>query len=129
MVKLTVVFVESYTGYSDGWSGHGHAFDPPNLVACVQISIPVSYRETIKEIKQLVGEQLKHAEPIPINQDLFNKYETKIREIPISEYIEAMEITDPDNEKFFTVDKDIVDNIDPNGETPQFIAIWHIYLE
>jgi hypothetical protein len=57
---------DEYTGYSDYYEGHGHAFEDENLVACIRLSVPVNYRETEKDLAQSLIDDLNSGDVIDV---------------------------------------------------------------
>lgn len=47
----------AYYGNSQMFTGHGHAFDR-DTVACIMFSPPINYQETVKELKELIREDI-----------------------------------------------------------------------
>jgi len=130
--RLRVELAETWSGYIDYYSGHGHAFCSPNLVACLPISFSITYRETFKEILEQLRESLGLADYTPINERLFKEYEDEIRNIPTETFINVFkeaywELKESD--RFFNVDEEQCLDEDEDIEYPQFLAYFHIYLE
>jgi len=50
--------VIDFIGYSDYWSGHGHAFEDENLKACIRFGIPIDYSEMVNEIIEMIMENI-----------------------------------------------------------------------
>ena len=130
--RLRIELAETWAGYIDYYSGHGHAFSEPNLIACLPISFSITYRETFKEILEQLRESLGLADYTPINERLFKEYEDEIRNIPIETFIKVFkeaywELKESD--RFFNVDEEQCLDEDEEIEYPQFLAYFHIYLE
>ena len=73
--RFTIEVDEIYNGYLDYFSGHGHAFSPNNLIACLGIAIPITYKETVQDIIEALKDELSDSDYTPINEELFKKYE------------------------------------------------------
>ena len=132
-MKLVIELDEIYDGDPQLFRGHGHAFAPYNLVACLPISFPISYRETTKEILENIREELAASDYDPVNQELFNKYEDEIRELTEEDFIkcfkDAFYCLPKLNDKFFI---DLFDDVETDSDIydpPVFICYFHIYLE
>ena len=126
---VNMELVIDYVGYSDYYRGHGHAFCPPDLIACVRFGFSVSYRETIREIKDMIEEEInktwsiEYLDTSPEAKELVESIAGEdIRQV-IDETIKG-----EDNEEYF---KDIPEDLrvpeDYEGEYPMLIGYLHIY--
>ena len=133
--RFTIEVSETYAGYLDYFSGHGHAFSPDNLIACLGVSIPITYKETVKDIIDMLKDELGNADYTPVNEELFKRYEDEIRNIEDEEFINAFKnILLPnvkETDKFFDIE--IEDENEDEDEylydSPYFLIYFHIYLE
>ena len=133
--KFSIDIDETYEGYTDYFSGHGHAFSPNNLIACLPIAIPITYRETVQDMIDMLKDELGNTDYVPVNEELFNQYEDEIRNIEDEEFINVFKSYLKPNvkltDRFFDVvlededeDEDFI-----TYDSPYFLIYFHVYLE
>jgi len=138
--SLEVVF--DFCGFSDYYRGHGHAFVDGRVVACVMFGPYVSYRETVRDIIDMILEDINsRAEPIEFlnSAEADAELQEKIREFlsdeNIREAIKAeLRIKDESelDKPFFDVDEDdLLDEDDPDdmAESPMLIGYIHVWKD
>lgn len=86
--EFEVVCVIDYIGYPDFYQGHGHAFAPPDLVACIPFGVMVDYSETRDELLEMIMEDIdSRLDPYDF---LKPEFEDEVRDIPEWEIREAI---------------------------------------
>ena len=132
-MRLRIELDETYDGDPQFWSGHGHAFAPKNLVACLAIGFAINYTETVQEIIDRIKEELPLTEFDPVNEKLFKKYEDKIRSLSDADFIKAFKRSlkkgVKPTDRFFNVDESLADSDDEIYDPPMLLCYFHIYLE
>jgi len=130
--KIVVEFSEDYAGYVDYFRGHGHAFAPDNLAACLSFSIGITGKETVKEIVDAIAEEIENSDFSPVNEELFRKHEDEIRNISTQTFIEAFKDSfgkyNPEAKFFHGIEVDDVDDED-YIELPRYLGFFHVYVE
>jgi len=132
--NLNLETTYDFDGYPDYYSGHGHAFAFRNLIVCIPFSIPINYKETVKEVIEAIIEDINScAEPfIVINEKLFKKYEEEIRNLTNDDLEKSLRNAlienVKDSDKFFDVDIEIEDD-EFGMEYPLLIGYIHVYVE
>jgi len=136
--KLVIETTFDFDGYLDYYRGHGHAFPPKNLAACIRFAVPITYRETVGDIIEQILEDINSCmEPFEVvNEKLFIKHEGLIRSITDEDLKASIRAELPegtkDEDNFFDVEGEdaISDNeLDELMELPLLIGYIHIYVE
>ncbi|RLG67345.1 MAG: hypothetical protein DRO11_10235 [Methanobacteriota archaeon] len=126
---VNLELVIDYVGFPDFYRGHGHAFSPPDLIACVRFGFSVSYQETVREIKDLIEEEINRTWSIEYldTSPEAKKMVEAITDEDIRRVINET-IKGEDNEEYF---KDIPEDLripeDWEGDNPMLIGYLHIY--
>jgi len=133
MVRFVIELDETYNGDPSFFQGHGHAFAEENLVACLPVGFPIDYRETVSDIIDILEEELRASDYVPINEDLFKQYEDEIRNLTEEDFVKAFKDALEDgirmDDDFFEPIEEIETDEDDIYELPMFYCYFHIYLE
>jgi len=133
--KFYIEIDETYNGYLDYFSGHGHAFSSENLIACLPIGFPITYKETVQDIIDMIKDDLSDSDYVPINEELFKRYEDEIRNLKDEDFINAFKNTLLPNVKetdnFFNIEIEDEDEDEEEDlyDSPYLCIYFHIYLE
>jgi len=132
--KLEISTTFDFDGCPDFYSGHGHAFAPKNLIACIRFGFPISYNETVGEIIQHVIEDINQTFSIEIvNEKLYKKYEDTIRNLEDKDFEESIraELKNgvQDNDSFFDIPNNVKEEpeMDIFEPSPYLIGYIHIF--
>jgi len=131
--RFSLEAVIDYVGYADCYSGHGHAFVDPKVVACIRFSVPVTYKETVRDIIDLIIEDIDNQiDPIEwLDENLTIEEKDQIADLltddNIREAIRALipkdvKDSDPFFEETYELDNDLV-------EYPLLIGYIHVWRE
>jgi len=134
--KYSLEAVIDYIGYADYYSGHGHAFADPNIVACIRFGVPVTYRETVKDIIDLILEDINNCMcPIEwLDDSLTIEDKDQIADLLTDDNIrEALKALMPreakDNDKFFDKAKGLELDDSDLYDYPKLIGYIHVWKE
>jgi len=131
--RFSLEAVIDYVGYLDFYSGHGHVFTDPKVVACIRFSVPVTYRETVGDIIDMIIEDINsYIDPIEwLDEDLTLKEKDQIADLLTDDNIrEAIKALIPkdvkDSDPFFKETYELDDDL---VEYPLLIGYIHIWRE
>ena len=134
--KYSLEAVIDYVGYADFYSGHGHSFVDPSVVACIRFGVSVTYRETVGDIIDMILEDINNCMcPVEwLDDSLTIEDKDQIADLLTDDNIrEALKALIPrdvkDNDKFFIDCEDL--ELDDNDlyEYPQLIGYIHVWRE
>jgi hypothetical protein len=125
--KLAIDVTIDYLGFTDYYSGHGHAFADKDLVACIRFGFPVTYRETAEELADAIFEDIVTSWNLDIfsgedidnieSEDIKKAIEEEVANIDFNYYHAFADELRSDQE----------DEDDPMQEYPMMIGYMHIY--
>ena len=137
IASATIECDEEYNGNIQFWSGHGHAFASESLAACMVLSVPINYRETVGEMKDRLKEEaranmwdvLK-----PELQDVLEDLEDERITAAIDRLFEDKEDLARLFDQSLETDEDVTDAASDEDEANmyddnRYIAILHVYIE
>jgi len=132
MAKYEIEVFGDYCGYLDYWSGHGHAFAPDTLVACFVLSTYVTYKETVRDIKDALIDDLRRIGPESFMLVEDSEIEEEVSALDIEKFIEEELFSElKDEEKFFSSsdyvgfeeEEEDIEDI----ELPSYLIILHVH--
>jgi len=132
--KFWIECVIDFIGYIDYYSGHGHAFAPKNLVACIRFGVPITYRETVQDILDGILDDINSTiEPIEFltdNKELQEEIRNFVTDNVLTEaFKNALKPNTKMSDNFFLDDIEIIDEEEEIYEYPYLIGYYHIYLD
>jgi hypothetical protein len=122
--------VIDFIGFSDYWHGHGHCFEENNFIGCSRFSVPIDNTETVKEILEMMLDDINSYWFDIVNEELYRKHKDKIESISNEEIMKALRETikfGVKDEDQFSDEEPIQTNDDFYDELPQVIGWLHIY--
>ena len=134
--KYSLEAVIDYVGYADFYSGHGHSFVDPSVVACIRFGVSVTYRETVGDIIDMILEDINNCMcPIDwLDDSLTLEDKDQIADLLTDDNIrEALRALMPkdvkDNDKFFVDAEDLELDDDDLYDYPMLIGYIHVWKE
>ena len=134
--RYSLEAVIDYVGYADFYGGHGHTFVDPNVVACIRFGVSVTYKETVKDIIDMILEDINNCMcPIEwLDDSLTIEDKDQIADLLTDDNIrEALRALIPkdvkDNDKFFIDSEDLELDDDDLYDYPMLIGYIHIWKE
>lgn len=133
---VTIVASQEYNGNIQFWSGHGHAFADESLAACMVLSIPINYRETVGELKRALNEEARANEWNMVREDVRDVID-QLDEERITAAINQLFEENEDERVFpenLETDEDVTDAADDEDaanmyDDDRYIVVLHVYVE
>jgi len=137
--KLEIEVIFDYEGYPEYYSGHDHAFEE-GLVACIPFGFPITYLETVKDIIDMIIDDVRRYDLIkfPIVKDM--ELQKEISELLSDEnIIKAVMKTLPEGtrptDRFFDISpeeeeeikKELEEDDSPFYNGPMLIGYIHVW--